>query len=165
LCLGFWCRASRVTRSKVCNVIIRTKVTMAGHAPCILAHRHIQLYMNTHHMVFRSNKFPAHVFMQLVGHHEENISHWQVWIGLGFRVFILMQTWCIVFLDNRESTVGPCGEVIMHNVLGARHVTNTKVWSWLPIKGQLQGALASESSVMQIVVKLLCWTWFVGSFC
>jgi hypothetical protein len=60
---------------------------MAGRAPRRSAHRHIQLYMNTHRMVFGSSKFPAHVFMQPVGHHEESISHWQVWIGLGCRVY------------------------------------------------------------------------------
>jgi hypothetical protein len=60
---------------------------MAGRAPRRSAHRHIQLYMNTHRMVFGSSKFPGHVFMQPVGHHEESISHWQVWIGLGFRVY------------------------------------------------------------------------------
>jgi hypothetical protein len=87
MCPGFLCRASRVTHSRVCHVIIRTKVTMAGHAPHRSAHKHMQLYMNTHRMVFGSSKFPAHVFMQPVGHHEESISHWQVWIGLGFRVY------------------------------------------------------------------------------
>jgi hypothetical protein len=39
------------------------------------------------HMVFGSSKFPAHVFMQPIGRHEKNIFHWQVWIGLGFRVY------------------------------------------------------------------------------
>jgi hypothetical protein len=43
--------------------------------------------MNTHHMVFGSSKFPAHVFMQPVDHHEKSIPCWQVWIGLGFRAY------------------------------------------------------------------------------
>jgi hypothetical protein len=51
---------------------------MASRAPRRLAHKHIQLYVNTHHMVFGSNKFPAHVFMQPIGRHEKNIPHWQV---------------------------------------------------------------------------------------
>ncbi len=78
-------------RPRVCNVIIKTKVTMVGHAPHRSMHKHTQLHMNTHYMVFGSSKFLAHVFMQSVGHHEKNISHWQVWIGLGFKVY-LMQT-------------------------------------------------------------------------